>query len=320
MRADPTLTTSQQNELYMTPDCAANPHMTQNRCKSDENTPDSKKMNFQDIHRERTEYMMILRAVKRSSLAFLTWIVLFSASHAEPYPGFTFVNHNGVDPTITEGEINFKIQDRECSRNGYGDGRDENDCTGGNVTSYLIKAYHAKPGDTYNYHLEVKVAPGLEYSGYRNPNGKDSRLRMFAFLRDTPKNHIYEMKLDSRKGATFMGSVCFSPEQFGEWNELDLRIHWTSDATGTVKLTCNGKVVYSQKNVVTTLSPQCIITNHCVPSEQRLNEKIHFVFGLRMDGFGHEWKKYGQKSQFTDIQAGGISASYRNVRVKKVRN
>lgn len=263
---------------------------------------------------------MTLNSAKRQSLAFLAAFWLATASHAEPYPGFHFVQHNGVDPVIKGDEVHVEIHDQECSKKDYGDGRDEDDCRNGNVTSYLIKAYHAKPGDTFDYHMEVKIGGGIAYPGYVQNGEWDSRLRMFAFLRDAPKNHIYEMKLDSKRGATFMGSVCFSADQFGKWNTLDLRVHWAKDATGSVQLTCNGKLVYSAENVVTTLSPQCIVTNHCILEEQERNQKIHFSFGLRMDGFGREWKMHGKKSQFTEIQPEGISATYRNVSARRVKN
>lgn len=240
------------------------------------------------------------------------------------YMGFTSVNHNGVEPKIEGKVIRFSIHDRECSQHDYGDGRDEDDCRNGNVTSYMIKAFHAKPKDTFLYHLEVNVDPNIKYMGFANANPKrpahtfhDSRLRLFAFLRDIPKNHIYELKLDALSGATFMGSFCFVPKDFGRWNSIDMLIHWTADSTGSIEVKCNGKTIYKEINVVTTLSPQCYVTNHCILEEQNLKGKIHFSFGLRMDGFGREWQKYGKNSQFTDIQSDGITVSYRNVSVAK---
>lgn len=240
--------------------------------------------------------------------------------------GFRSTQHNGVNPTVIDGNLVFTIHNRECSRRGYGDGRSENDCTGGNVTSYMIKPRHAKPGDTFDYHLEFNVDPRISYEGYFNDNtgndgliGQDSRLRLFAFLRDAPKNHIYEAKLDSKIGVSFMGRVCISPSQFGKWSTIDMRVHWASDETGSIQVKCNGKTIYEENQVITTLSPQCYITNHCESGKQRLRESIHFSFGLRMDGFGSEWKKWGKPSQFTDIQPDGITVAYRSVRVRRVK-
>lgn len=259
--------------------------------------------------------------MKVSSLALAATVVLATSHTSSAFEvwGFRAVNHNGVDPSRNGQELEFTIHDKQCSKRGYGDGRDENDCKGGNVTSYMIKAFHAKPGDTFDYHLEVNVGDNLEYRGFDNNGRWDSRLRMFAFLRDKPRNHIYEMKLNSKQGATFMGAKCFSPAQFGSWNAIDMRIKWAADATGKIEVKCNGSVVYEAVNVVTALSPDCIVTNHCDPAAQDLDGKIHFSFGLRMDGFGHEWRQYGQPSQFTDIQPDGITATYRNVVVKRVK-
>lgn len=259
---------------------------------------------------------------RTKTLAFATTLALATTTAANAFElwGFHSVNHNGVNPVQAGDELQFKINDKECSKRSYGDGRDENDCKGGNVTSYMIKAYHAKPGDTFEYHLEVKVDDQISYPGFVADGKWDSRLRMFAFLRDKPKNHIYEMKLSAQRGATFMSSQCFTPEQFGQWNSVDMRIKWASDNTGQIEVKCNDVLIYKREATVTVLSPECIITNHCIAEEQDLEGKIHFSFGLRMDGFGYEWKKYGKTSQFTEIQPDGISASYRNVRVEKVDN
>jgi hypothetical protein len=254
----------------------------------------------------------------RLALAIALTFSFLDTANAFELWGFHAVNHNGVNPVQVGDQLDFKIHDKECSKRSYGDGRNEHDCKNGNVTSYMIKAYHAKPGDVFEYHFEVKVDDKLSYPGFVANNKWDSRLRMFAFLRDKPKNHIYEMKLMSLHGATFMNSRCFLPNQFGQWNSVDMRIKWASDETGKIEVKCNGEIIHKAENIITTLSPDCIITNHCIAEEQDLNGQIHFSFGLRMDGFGPEWKKYGKKSQFTEIEPDGISASYRNVRVIKV--
>ena len=240
----------------------------------------------------------------------LLFILLFSSSaSADRYPnGFSSHKFNGsTKPTTQNGVTTFHINDRECSKVDYGDGRGENDCHNGNVRSNL-HGPDERVGDSVEYRFDIWVDPATAYPGFNNdhaigflPGAMDSRLRIASWEGTFLHNFLYILKLDATNGITFLGKVCQPKKQFGEWVTFSMKVRWAGDKTGWIKVACDDSVLYSAQNLATNQAPHCYITNQCEPGVAKNPRRFIFTVGPVMAGFGFEWKKYGLASQFTQI-------------------
>jgi len=260
---------------------------------------------------------------------FLFLVLLLTAAIAPPvmaesYPAGFKTNHlNGSQTPVTkDGVTRFTIIDRECSNVDYGDGRGENDCKNGNVRSNINYARNAQIGEVLDYSFEVRVPKNLDYAGFRNsmaagflPDSWDSFLSVASWEGNRIHNFMYELKLDTTKGLAFLGQTCQPTERFGEWVKFSMKIRWTSDDKGWIKVSCDDNLVYVAEGVATTINPHCYIQNNCEPGIKKDPDHIIYVVGPQINGYGHEWKMMGKPSQFVGIQDGGITVEMRNLSV-----
>lgn len=236
-----------------------------------------------------------------------------------------FVNDRlnpGPNPVTENGVTAFTIFDKVCSKTDYGDGRNENDCRNGNVRQALGGKKDARLGQTVSYKFDVWIDPSFRYVGFPNgmskpylPTGHDSRLRIASWEGEYLHNFIYILKLDVINGLSFMGKKCQGKDKFGTWTSFEMKVRWSRDEKGWVKASCDGVEIYSMDNVATNQAPHCYITNQCEPGIRKNPKSFHFTLGPVMAGFGPEWKKYGQISQFTPIQPEGITVKMRNLSI-----
>ena len=251
--------------------------------------------------------------------------VLSTPAHADPHPK-GLAKHafeTPSKPETVDGITSFRIFDRGCSTTDYGDGRGENDCKNGNVRSVLVGRPDVAIGRRAVYSFDMRISSGLTYEGWYNdhaigflPDARDSRLRIASWEGNRLHNFVYMLKADSRNGITFLGAKCQEPKDFGAWFSFSMDVRWTLKENGRIVVKCGDKVVYKKEGIATAVAPHCYITNQCEPGKSKNPSRITFILGPTMAGFGHEWKKYGLKSQFTEIQKDGIEVQVRNFRMK----
>lgn len=252
-----------------------------------------------------------------------------SPAHADSIPQ-GFYNHDlnaGGNPITSEGVTTFTIKDKVCSKKNYNDSRGENDCYNGNVRQDILFKKEARMGETMSYKFEIWIDPSLKYTGYSNGNAKgflkynlDSRLFIATWQGQYIHNFLYILKADTSFGVTFLGNVCQPRKDFGNWVAFEMKVHWSKDTKGWIDVLCDGKSIYSAKDVATNQAPHCYITNQCEPDKKKNASRILLILGPVMTGFGREWKKYGKESEFTPIQPEGITIKMRNISVTPIKN
>jgi hypothetical protein len=254
------------------------------------------------------------------SLLLFAAVSIASPTKADSLPaGFEEHKFNGpTAPSTNDGVTTFQIFDGGCSKVDYGDGRGESDCNRGNVRSTMVYEAQARIGQVKDYRFDVKIAQNFAYPGRFHaetaafiPGGWDSHLRIASWEGPALHNFLYMVKVDGRNGVTFLGKQCQSPEQFGEWVSFSMKVRWSSDESGWIKVTCDDKIVYANERVATNQAPHCWeFTNQCKEGEFRNPNRFHYILGPVMLGNGSD---YG--SNFTPIQEGGITIQMRNVEV-----
>lgn len=274
---------------------------------------------FSEVKRMRTYAISIIVVI----------LVMFCGAfelQAKDLRNFENTSTNGSKPVRNGNEVHFRIFDRKCSTKKY-ESKNENNCSNGNVTSQIQLGEHARVGQEFYYSLEVKIDPTLNYRGWQNSWAKgftsgshDSRLRILQFnMGRQSNNSVFDIDLDSKRGTVVRNKICFKPSDFGKWNKIEMIIRWAPDKTGKIKIYCNGREVYSLVGKSSVTNTHCYITNGCDPRAVLKIGKLNLLIGLRMAGFGPEWKKYNKPSQFTPIQKEGIGMVVRDIRVKKLR-
>lgn len=239
-----------------------------------------------------------------------------------------FSNHkfnDGNDPVTKGGVTTFTLKNRQCSDIDYGDGRGENDCRNGMVRSTVLGRPTARLGQSFEYRFELRVVPPLSYAGFQNPEhlghlstGRDSRLRLATWEGNKLHNWLYQMKLEARRGVTFMDRVCFDRYAMTNWNSFVFQVGWESDKTGWSKAFCNDRLIWSQERVATSQPSQCYVANLCEPGVRKNPTEFIFILGPLMSGVGADWARYGFKSQFTDFES-PITVQFRNMAIRRVK-
>lgn len=267
--------------------------------------------------------VMIQRFFVRSMSAALALVTSAGLLLANTPSGFVVGGNSGVAPIWKSGEVTFVMRRGDCQKRSYGDGRGESDCLNGNSRSQLNARNLQRMGRAYEYAMEIWVDPAFRYNGrgWGNVNYR-SRLWIAEWQRaNTIKNHMYEMYLDSSKGATFEDKTCFSPRQFGQWNSVVMRVKWSDGADGFLQVICNGKVVYSLEgpNVV---PPGCGTEAklQCKPELQDLRKPILWSVGPSLKGHGMNYRDIGFPSAFPPFPETGITMKMRNLYVGKLRS
>lgn len=240
------------------------------------------------------------------------------AATAHP-PGFEEHRFNGLtNPVTEEGVTTFRLQHGQCSNVDFGDGRGETDCKKGNIRSILAYRPNGRMGQTLEYRFDLRIDPSFAYPGRwsqeafaaRIEGGWDSHLRIASWEGEALHNYIYLLKVDTRQGVSFLGKQCQGREQFGEWIAFSMKIRWSADEKGWVKVTCGDRIIYADENVATNQAPHCWeFTNQC-SSGLKNPKRIIYNLGPIMMGNGSDTPPF-----FTPIQDGGITIEMRNMSV-----
>ncbi|MCR9285743.1 MAG: polysaccharide lyase [Rhodobacteraceae bacterium] len=244
-------------------------------------------------------------------------------ARADTPSGFYVGKNSGVAPEWKNGEVTFVMRRGDCQKRTYGDGRGESDCLNGNSRSQLNARNQQRMGRSYEYAMEIWVAPGFRYNGrgWGSVNYR-SRLWIAEWQRsNTIKNHMYEMYLDSSKGATFEDKTCFTPRQFGKWNSVVMRVKWSNGSDGFLQVICNGKIVYSV-NGPNVIPPGCGTEAklQCKPELQDLKKPILWSVGPSLKGHGMNYRDFGFPSPFPPFPDTGITMKMRNLYVGGIRS
>lgn len=263
------------------------------------------------------------RTMARIAAVIVALLTSPSALQADAPSGFIVGRNSGVDPILKNGEVTFIMRRGDCQKRTYGDGRGESDCLNGNSRSQLNARDKQRMGRGYEYAMEIWVEPAFRYNGrgWGKVNYR-SRLWIAEWQRsNTIKNHMYEMYLDSSKGAMFEDKICFSPRRFGQWNSVVMRAKWSNGADGFLQVICNGKVVYSIKGP-NVIPPGCGTAwkLQCKPELQDLKKPILWSVGPSLKGHGMNYRDFGFPSAFPPFPEGGITMKMRSLYVGRIRS
>lgn len=263
---------------------------------------------------------MLTRVTCFVILSFVSFTPAMSANYPRGFEAHPF---NGGQPVVgADGTVTFQILDRECSNVVYGDGRGEFDCKNGNVRTSLAPLTEQRMGQSIEYRFDLWVDPAIAYPGFLNPmsaaflpGGWDSYLRVASWEGNALHNFLYSLKIDTKRGVTFLGQRCQAPEDFGQWVSFSMKIRWSADSTGWIKVSCDDRIIHAAEGLATDQAPHCYIRNHCEPGVVKHPSRITFLPGLVMQGHGFQWKEIGEASAFTDIQPEGITVKMRGLEV-----
>ncbi|MCU9837168.1 polysaccharide lyase [Ruegeria sp. WL0004] len=260
-----------------------------------------------------------------AQIAALIFVLLLGSPEvlAQAPSGFVVGTNSGVAPVVKNGEVIFKMRRGDCQKRPYGDGRGESDCANGNSRSQLNAREKQRMGRAYEYSMEIWVDPAFRYNGrgWGKVNYR-SRLWIAEWQRsNTIKNHMYEMYLDSAKGVTFEDKRCFSPNRFGQWNSVVMRVKWSNGADGFLQVICNGREIYSLKGP-NVMPPGCgeEWKQQCKPELQDLTKPILWSVGPSLKGHGMNYRDFGFPSAFPPFPEGGITLKMRNLYVGRIRS
>ena len=153
---------------------------------------------------------------------------------------------SAINPVTEGGITTFKIAQEQCSNVDYGDGRGESDCRNGNMRSQIQPPKITVPSDAI-YDFKVRIRDDLNYAGFYNlhytahkflkdVNYHDSRLRIATWEGEFIHNYILNLKLDSKRGITFLSKVCIPPADLNAWNHIQLKIKWRGDESGSIEM------------------------------------------------------------------------------------
>lgn len=228
---------------------------------------------------------------------------------------------NGTKPAISKGVVTFTLQPGACGKRTYGDGRGESDCNGGRLRSQLQSRKVERVGRNVEYRMEFFVPASFSYDGDRGYPAY-SRLLIAEWKRDRGiKNHMYEMLLDSIRGATFERKVCVPPARFGQWNSFRLRIRWSKGGDGYIEAYCNGRLILSRSNSQTVIPPDCAAGYklQCDPDLQEPDGGIIWAVGPNFSGYGRDYRRLGKPSPFAPLPKAGVRIQMRNLEVVRLR-
>lgn len=235
----------------------------------------------------------------------------------------SFKDHsfNGAKPERKGDTVIFRLGPADCSKRTYGDGRGESDCANGNLRSRIKAPKDARVGKEYEYSFEIYIPQSFTYPGDRtHPTG--TRLEVAEWGRTKGiKNHVYEMKLDARRGLMFERETCVSPKDFGRWNRVTVTIKWSKGQDGYLVARCNGRVVLERRNTQTVIPPDCGQSwkMQCDPARQKPDASIYWQVGPKFGGYGVTYKSIGKPSQFAAFPKGGIELAVRDLYMGRPR-
>ncbi len=245
-------------------------------------------------------------------LAIFAVMPVSASAQALP-DGFRPSAFNGSHAPVVEGDVtSFHIEYKDCNATPFDD-RGESDCSNGAVRSTMVLPFQNVMGRSIEYAFDVWIDPELEHAGFFNDqavgayeNGIDSRLRVANWEGPLLHNFIYILKADTTNGLDFVGEQCQAPEDFGTWVRFSMKVHWTDDARGWIRVTCDDRLIYLKEQIPTNQAPHCWISNQCEPWLEKNPDRILLQLGANMAGF---------QGIFTEIPEGGITVKVRNVRV-----
>lgn len=256
-----------------------------------------------------------------------TALVLFmtcgTSAAADISGKFRPTNRTATKPVFQNGTWNFDLIWNKCNPKPYVGNRSENACAGGRRTTQIHAPGEVKPGQTVRYSFEVLIPKTFVYDG--DPKFPAYSRLLFAEWKRTKgkKNHLYEILLDSRRGATLEREVCFRPQDFGKWNRFELTIKWSTKADGFMEARCNERVVISRKNTQTVIPPDCGAEYklQCNPETQLPKAPIIWVIGPNLSGYGRDFAtlSHRPKSPFPPFPQNGVKLQMRNLSVDRLR-
>lgn len=247
-----------------------------------------------------------------------------SNGFAGPLPsGFSEGSNSRPSPVAKGKEIDFTVMQGVCTSRTYNDGRGESNCGNMNVQSYIGTKQNARLGQTWLYAFDFMVDPTVNHKGHHQPEAakygggggvNNSRLELARWQGQAIKNHIYDIEVDTTRGVTFLNRRCIAPGQFGEWHRFEMKVKWTSDATGMIQVTCDGRVVWAKEGVATNQNPRCHVANHCEEGVIKNPKSFYFQFGAF-----HDPEYVNGQRIWARIPGGSYTMRYRNIDVRRLQ-
>ncbi|AXI54969.1 hypothetical protein C1J05_11130 [Sulfitobacter sp. JL08] len=254
------------------------------------------------------------------SLFLSTLIILLSTPlHARAPNGFKEATFQGRSPAYDKGVVIFSLLPGDCSPKKYGDGRGESDCANGGIRSRINAKKHARLGQTLQYSLDIWIDPSFEFNGGKGT--KRSALIILEWQRiNAIKSHLYELHLDSRRGAMFEDKTCFSNKDFGKWVSFKMLVKWSAKDDGVLKVYCGDRLVY-QLVGQNAIPPGCgtTVKRQCELKYQKVDGEIQWQVGPKLGGYGTVYKQYGFSSPFRPFSQNGLKMKVKNLYFGRIK-
>lgn len=129
--------------------------------------------------------------------------------------------------------------------------------------SVLLSGDAWQNGREYMLGFEFRLDPDLRYRG--------DGLSIARWHASDVGPPLFDLRLDSDQGVTFLGRTCQSPENFGTWQRVAMRIRWAADDTGYIDLRCgpgpiqSAPLVFARDGFPTNRGTRCLPETPCAP-------------------------------------------------------
>ncbi|HKJ62638.1 MAG TPA: heparin lyase I family protein [Hyphomicrobiales bacterium] len=237
--------------------------------------------------------------------------------------GYKPATSTATNPIFNQGVWTFDLRPNKCNPRPYVGNESETPCAGGRRTTQIRAKRDIRVGQTVRYSFEVFIPKDFVYDG--DPRFPAySRLLIAEWKRSKGnKNHLYEMLLDSKRGATYERQICFRPREFGKWNRFELVIKWSRKSDGFMEARCNGRVVLSRQRTQTVIPPDCGAEYklQCAPEKQIPTAPIMWLLGPNLSGYGRDFASLSHhpKTPFPPFPPNGVKLMMRNLSVEQFR-
>jgi hypothetical protein len=202
-------------------------------------------------------------------------------------------DRSATAPIFSDPEVTFNVHHGECSTKT--DRRGRSDCATKTTRSAITAGDTFRIGHQYLFGFDFWIDPELTHAGYSSAsatrtNGFSSRLSIARWEGDQyPDNQLFDLKVDTTRGVTFMGRACVKPSGFGQWHRFDMRMRWADDDTGFIEVRCNarpvysGRPIYAASNIPTNQALDCTRDNHCQPGVAKNPQRFRMELGIIFD-------------------------------------
>lgn len=168
-------------------------------------------------------------------------------------------------PTYRWGEVIFHAKQGDCTH--VVDPAGASDCATRRTRVVMAKnrvfkqEFDFKLGQRYLISFDFHITPD------QLPKGTRFSMARFYGSRH-PVNPLFDVQVDAKRGVTFHGTQCVSPEDMGGWHRFSIRMRLANDNTGFLEMRCDrplrvGLPLLAKSEVNTARPFDCVLGRRC---------------------------------------------------------